>query len=194
MDFEGAKKYILDELVRSLKSTLWYHDFHHTVDVLESAERIATSEKLSHYEIILLKTACIFHDSGMLVTYNEHEEAGCEITRRILPEYNFDDYEIDTICKMIMATRLPQSANGKLEQIICDADLDYLGRNDFFMISHKLKFEWEVNQIKILSLKDWYHLQVEFLESHAYFTQTAIQTRTKGKLENLNQIKALQIL
>jgi uncharacterized protein len=191
MDYEGAKKYILNELKTKLKKSLYYHDLSHTMDVLDSALRLATSEKLPKTEITLLKTACIFHDAGMLNTYINHEEAACEIAARILPEYNYSPYEIETISKMIMATKLPQSASGKLEMIICDADLDYLGREDFFMISHKLKYEWEINQINTLSLKEWYELQVKFLESHTYFSETAIKTRLKGKEKNLAQIKQL---
>lgn len=191
MDYEGAKKYIFNELKSKLKTTLYYHDLSHTMDVLESALRLATSEKLSQHEVNLLKTACIYHDAGMLTTYHNHEEAACEIAARILPEYNYSPNEIETISKMIMATKLPQSAKGKLEMIICDADLDYLGRDDFFMISHQLKYEWEVNQINKLSLKEWYELQVKFLESHTYFTKTAIETRLQGKEKNLAQIKQL---
>ena len=33
------------------------------------------------------------------------------------------------------ATKIPQTPLTKLEEIICDADLDYLGREDFFEIS-----------------------------------------------------------
>jgi uncharacterized protein len=191
MDFEGAKKYILTELKQRLNPSLLYHDYNHTMDVLESAGRIAASEKLPQTDFILLKTACIYHDAGMLTTYYNHEEAACEIVRQILPGYHYSASEIEIITSMIMATKLPQSAQGKLEMIICDADLDYLGRNDFFMISHKLKYEWELNQINILSLKEWYELQVKFLESHTYFTKTAIETRLAGKQKNLEQIKEL---
>lgn len=191
MDYEGAKKYILNELKLRLNSSLQYHDYNHTLDVLENARRLAASENLPQTDVTLLKTACIYHDAGMLSTYYHHEEAACEIVRRILPEYNYSASEIEIINKMIMATKLPQSAQGKLEMIICDADLDYLGRDDFFMISHKLKYEWEIFDINSLTLKEWYHLQVKFLESHTYFTKTAIETRLAGKQKNLDQIKEL---
>jgi len=191
MDYEGAKKYMLNELKKGLNPELYYHDFNHTMDVLNAARRIAASEGLNNNEEMLLKTACIFHDAGMLNTYNDHEEAACEIARRILPEYNYAIIEIDAICRMIITTKLPQTAQEKLEKIICDADLDYLGRDDFFMIAHRLKFEWEINKIRTLSLKEWYYLQVEFLESHTYFTHTAIETRLEGKRRNLDQIKQL---
>ena len=87
-----------------------------------------------------------------------------------------------------MTTKLPQSAKEKLEQIICDADLDYLGRDDFYMISHRLKLEWNIFNIKPTTLKEWYGLQIEFLKNHNYFTVSAIETREEGKLKNLHEI------
>ena len=41
-----------------------------------------------------------------------------------------------------MATKMPQRPKNLLQQIICDADLDYLGRNDFFILSEKLHKEF----------------------------------------------------
>jgi predicted metal-dependent HD superfamily phosphohydrolase len=190
MDFEGAKSYILKAL-EELNPKLYYHDLSHTHDVLNSAERIARLENVSDSEAVLLKTAALYHDSGMLRTYNGHEEAACQIVSEVLPGFGYSNDQTAHICRMIMTTKLPQSASGKLEQIICDADLDYLGREDFFMISHRLKLEWNIQNIYVTTLKQWYELQVQFLESHTYFTKSAIDTRKAGKQQNLEQIKEL---
>lgn len=191
MDFDGAKSFILGELQKGLKPTLYYHDINHTLDVYHSVERIAALEKVSKHEEILIKTAALFHDSGMLRTYIGHEEASCEIAQETLPKYNYQREEVNCICKMIMTTKLPQSASEKLEMIICDADLDYLGRDDFYMISHRLKLEWNLRNINKTTLKEWYELQVKFLENHTYFTKAACDSRFKGKQINLEQIKEL---
>jgi uncharacterized protein len=82
----------------------------------------------------LLKTACLFHDIGFTISGQDHEERGCEIAEEVLPDLNYDSDQINRIKGMIMATKIPQTPNNKLEQIICDADLDYLGRDDFFSI------------------------------------------------------------
>ncbi len=193
MDFDGVKKCILTKLEKELKPTLYYHDINHTLDVYHSAERIATHEKVSKHEKILIETAALFHDSGMLRTYTGHEEASCEIAKETLPEYDYKPDEIKCICKMIMTTKLPQSASNQLEMIICDADLDYLGREDFYMISHRLKLEWNLMNINKTTLRAWYELQVRFLENHTYFTKAAIESRNEGKQTNLEQIKNMFI-
>ena len=60
------------------------------------------------------------------------------MAREILPAYGLTRDQIDTICGMIMATRIPQSPSNQLERILCDADLDYLGRDDFYEIGGRL--------------------------------------------------------
>lgn len=191
MNFDGAKSFILRKLEGELKPNLYYHDIDHTLDVYHSVERIAKLEKVSNEESLLIKTAALYHDSGMLRTYIGHEEASCNIARETLPRFDFSDKQIEVICKMIMTTKLPQSASEKLEMILCDADLDYLGREDFYMISHRLKLEWNLLNVNPTSLKEWYALQVKFLEGHTYFTKSVINSRTKGKQKNLEQIKEL---
>lgn len=192
MDYQGVKTFILNKLTSELNPNLYYHDLSHTMDVLDSVERLADMENLPEGERTLIRTASLFHDSGMLKTYIGHEEASCEITQALLPGFGYSEKEISSINSMIMATKLPQSAQTKNEQIICDADLDYLGRKDFFMISHRLRYEWDLFKLKSLSLKEWYFLQIDFLNNHTYFTKSAIETREMGKQQNLNQI--LEIL
>jgi predicted metal-dependent HD superfamily phosphohydrolase len=191
MNFEGAKQFILEKLKNELKPTLYYHDISHTIDVYQSTVRIAELEKVNSADYVLLKTAAMYHDCGMLTTYKGHEEASCVIAAEYLPDFGYTAQEIERVNKMIMATKLPQNASTHLEQIICDADLDYLGREDFFMISHRLKLEWNLQEFNVTTLKEWYKLQVSFLGSHQFFTQSAKETRDAGKLKNLNQIKEI---
>ncbi len=189
MNYEGAKKYILNKLERELDPRLTYHSVSHTLDVLESAERLAIMENLPEEEITLLKTACLFHDSGMLVTYRGHEEASIELCREILPSFNYNQEQTEKVCRMIRTTKLPQCADELPDKILCDADLDYLGRADFFMIAHRLKYEWDILEINKTSLQEWYKIQRDFLTAHKYFTASAIKLRHATKIENLKQVE-----
>lgn len=188
MNYDRAKDFIIKKLDVELPPWLYYHNLSHTMDVLEAALKIAEEEKVSKPDLILLKTACLFHDAGMLRSYVGHEEASVEIVKEVLPEFDYSRREIDLINQMIITTKLPQDAKHLLEKILCDADLDYLGRDDFFMISHQLRQEWLVSGFKPTNLTEWYQLQVEFLRGHVYFTPSSKNTREQGKTENLNQI------
>jgi uncharacterized protein len=188
--YEKIKSQILERVSHDLSKDLFYHGIHHTLDVLEQAERIAKEEKISHKdELLLLKVACLYHDIGFLVTYNGHEEAGCKMAKDELPAFGFTDQQIDIICGMIMATKIPQTPHSKLEEIICDADLDYLGRPDFFTISNTL-----FNEIKergwVADEREWNLIQVKFIKTHSYFTSTDKRLREQQKHKYLEILEA----
>lgn len=90
---------------------------------------------------------------------------------------------------MIAATEIPQSPKNHLEEIICDADLDYLGRDDFFIIGDRLYAELMTLGI-VKNETEWNKLQVKFMESHHYYTTTAQKLRAKKKEKNLQLVKA----
>jgi hypothetical protein len=97
--------------------------------------------------------------------------------------------EIEIICGMIRATKIPQQPQNKLEEIIADADLDYLGRDDFFTIGGQLFNELKArNVVKDESV--WDQIQIKFLENHRYFTVTAQTLRAEQKEKHLQIIKA----
>jgi uncharacterized protein len=143
IDFQTLKEKILTMLSLHTDPVLTYHTVKHTADVLQSAERIALEEGITNEKkLLLLKVAALYHDTGFLHTYKGHEEKSCEMVRKDLANSDFSAGDINTICSIIMATRIPQSPKTHLEEIICDADLDYLGRDDFVVISNQLRNEF----------------------------------------------------
>lgn len=190
MDIEKARQYILKKLEDELDKTLYYHSIDHTIDVCSSALSIAREENVHPTDMALLETAALYHDSGITVIYKGHELASAKIAREVLPGFGYNNQDIKKIEKMIIATQLPQKPGDKLSEILCDADLDYLGRDDFYINALRLYREWNELGIK-MSLKEWYQLQVDFLKSHTYFTDTTINRRQKKKNFHLNQVKEL---
>ena len=142
--YEQTKNFILEKLKTGIPETLFYHSVGHVLDVLSAAEMLGKNEKIIEPEMELLRVAVLFHDSGHMVSAKNHEQIGCDIAKAELPRFGYNEKEIEIICGMILATRYPQKPNNLLEQIICDADLDYLGRDDFFPIGNKLFAELEV--------------------------------------------------
>ena len=189
-DYAPEEKAILKQLEDGLSPNLHYHGLHHTRDVMEAALRIASSEGLPEDQIRLLRIAVLYHDSGFVVNSKDHESHGCEIAKRNLPAYGYSPKEIETICGMIMATRIPQSPHNLLEKIICDADLDYLGRDDFNRISRSLYEEIKLSG-QNLGERDWSLLQKKFLENHHYFTEFGKKNREPLKQQHLRKINDL---
>ncbi len=189
MEFEKVKKFILKKLQKELPKNLTYHSAEHIKDVYSSAETIARLEKVEGEDLTLLLTAVLFHDAGFLRQQKDHERLSCEIAMETLPQYDYTPEQIERICGMIQATKIPQTPHNKLEEIICDADLDYLGRDDFFKIGNGLYEELCMYGI-IDSEHEWNKLQVRFLEKHKYFTKSAKKLRKPKKDEYLAMVKA----
>lgn len=192
MDFDKAKDFILSKLKNELAPNLYYHSYNHVNDVHKAARMIAIEEGIEagSEAFTLLETAVLFHDSGFIVQAKDHEEIGCTIAQKELPAFGYTTGQIEQICGMIMATKIPQTPHTKLEQIICDADLDYLGRDDFFEIGNHLFNELVVYGI-LEDEKAWNRLQVTFLGKHNYFTDTAKKLRAQKKEQHLNYLTKL---
>lgn len=189
MDPQAARAYILTRLRNELPADRTYHSIEHTLDVYASAIGIAEQEGVAGEDLVLLKVAALFHDCGFLVESTEHEEAGCGIVREVLPGFGFDPHQVERICGMIMDTRVPQDPKDLLGRILCDADLDYLGRNDFTRIGNTL-FAELMAYGAVGSEREWNLLQESFLEGHRYFTGTNKRLREPVKRTHLAQVRA----
>jgi predicted metal-dependent HD superfamily phosphohydrolase len=156
--------------------------------VVEQSERIAKKEKINKEDIADLKLAAWLHDVGYIWEPNRHEARGSEYATTILNAMDFPAQKINRITGMIMATKIPQSPKNILEQIICDADLDYLGREGYE--ENSLLLLQELRLKKEISALDWLKIQDQFLSKHTYFTKTSNTTRNKLKSEVLANIKS----
>lgn len=188
-EFLDLKSRVLQMLAVRLDTRLTYHCPAHTEDVLQQAERIADAENITDTRLLLLiKIAALFHDTGFLCVYKEHEKKSCEILLENIDIRLFDAHEIEMIKGMILATKVPQSPRNLPEMILCDADLDYLGRNDFEIISATLKNEFLTYGI-VKNEDEWNQLQVNFFEGHHYFTATSVRNRNSVKMQYLETLK-----
>ena len=190
IQFTDMQEIILDKLEKELPQFLYYHNVKHTVDVVTEVELIGWAEGCTDDEVLLLKTAGLFHDVGHTVGYDNHENHSCVMAREFLPKYGYTEEQIEKICEIIMATQMPPKPNNLLENIICDADLDYLGRSDMIPVSNTLYKELK-EQNKIGTFNDWNKLQVKFISGHQYFTQTARSLREVNKQKQIERIEKL---
>jgi uncharacterized protein len=190
-DYEASWAYVLHRMEQELSPQLTYHSLDHTrYEVVPAAERLASCEGLGEKDSLLLKTAAFFHDVGFILQYDGHEGASVRIASNILPSLGFQIAEVDIICKAIMATQLPQSPTNLLEEILTDADLDVLGKENFFPRSKDL--QRELGAIgRGVNDEQWYTTQVKFLKGHTYWTASAKKLRDAQKLRNIAHLEQL---
>jgi uncharacterized protein len=186
----SIEQYILTRLENELPANLYYHGVHHTKDVYNAVQEIAAYMNVLAEDLETLKIAALFHDAGFLIQYKDHEDAGIALVQEILPQYGYKNEQVEKICSLIAATCVPQNPKNVLEEIICDADLDYLGRNDFEPIAKTLFEEFKAYNI-IETEEQWNRLQLKFLNSHQYFTPYSQKTRAPKKKEHIYTIEKI---
>jgi ligand-binding sensor domain-containing protein/class 3 adenylate cyclase len=187
INYKKAERHIMKILHEKLPDNLYYHGIHHTYDVIQAAERLALMEGITDEQMFTLKSAATYHDAGFVEQYAKNEPVGIRMAQEILPKYGYTPEQVEEVAKLIRATIIPHDPQSHLEQIICDADLDYLGRDDFHPISDTLKYELRERGI-IGGDRAWDELQVKFLNMHKYFTASAIKMRQAKKDKHLQDI------
>ncbi len=188
INYKNAEKYIIKRLNDELPQGLFYHGIHHTKDVCESVERLAIWEGIRGEELYLLKTAALFHDAGFIESYESNEPIGAQMAKEMLPNFGYTEDQINMVIRLIEATKMPHKPKNHLEELMCDADLDYLGRSDFYPKAETLKKElFKFGKLK--SDKDWDFLQVKFLTMHQFFTKSAQQKRDPEKQNRITELK-----
>lgn len=186
-ELKNLEKFILEKLRNELNEHYYYHSPEHTKRVLEKSKIIAKYEKVNKNDLKLITIAALFHDIGFIKSRENHEEIGCVVARNLLNKHNLKQEEIDKICGMIMATKIPQTPLNQLEEILADADLEYLGTEDFKIISDYLFKELKFFSPE-LTEETWNKIQVNFLESHTYFTSYGKKFLSDVKKRNFNDL------
>ncbi len=189
--FAAARDYALGRLEHELAPWFAYHTLAHTSEtVIPAAARLAEMEGLSPYQRELVMTGAAFHDLGFVTVYTGHEAAGARIGHEVLPGFGFSEEETETIARMIMATKLPQSPRTLLECIVTDADLATLGQDHFLERNASLRREMAAIG-RVFTDAEWYSTQLKFLEGHQYWTASARSWLDATKAENAASLAAL---
>ncbi len=181
----------LELLQNRLSSKLTYHGIHHTMDVMKTVNFYIRKKKIPTQKAQLLRIAALYHDIGFTETYKEHEAKGVEILRKAMQECGADEKKyFEILASLIMATKIPQNPKTELENILCDADLFYLGGNEYYSISDTLYTELK-NFKLIQTLDQWNRIQISFLTGHGYYTSFAKKKLQQGKNNRIEELSKL---
>lgn len=184
----SAEIFISELFDEKLSPNMIYHNLAHTTDVVENTRRIGKKSGLNESDLEIVTLSAWFHDSGCIVSYPDHEEAGIEIARNFLQERNYDPEKLSKVLSCINSTKMPQKPSNLIEQVICDADLIHFGKEDFFEYSDLLRNEWERLGIRQVSDAEWFGQSVELLSTHKFFTKYA--RRKYEPQQTINLLKA----
>jgi hypothetical protein len=89
---------------------------------------------------------------------------------------------------MILSTDLERDPKTHVEKIICDADLDHLGREDFFKLDGKLREGRRARGIDVNDDVKWFKGTFEIIKKHKFHTDSQKKLREKEKQKNIKKL------
>ncbi len=148
------------------------------------AERLAALEGIGGEEQVLILTGAYYHDIGFTIQQKDHELVGAQYIYKVLPQFGYSPQQIKVVEGIILATRIPQRPLNQLEEIVADADLDSLGRVDWWNRNLALRTEMSLLGMNFTD-QEWCERQRNFLVKHHYFTASARRLRDEQKQNNI---------
>jgi HD superfamily phosphodiesterase len=162
---------------------------------------VAAAEEMEgyyHYQLddndqFVLLVSAWFHDTGFSSGCpEEHEKESIKLAKEFLAPRMTEQKIIIRIASCIQATHMPQEPQNLVEKIICDADLFNLGTNIFSERNELLRKELQAYYNSDFSEDEWQRLNIEFLQSHKYFTGYCHQKLEPVKQEWIEQLRDKQ--
>lgn len=180
-------KYVAAYFSQYENPNLLYHNYRHTLKVVERVAEIRAFYPLTETEIFVLEAAAWFHDIGQLTSNGQnHEEIGISIMQDYLHSFELPKETVQGIEQCILATKVPHKPTSLSDEIICDADTYNLGTDEFLVTDALLKREYE---LRGLSTENWDENTLQFLSGHQYFTVYCQHKLNATKNKNITLVR-----
>jgi uncharacterized protein len=175
-----------------LPDYLFYHNFDHTLNVFDAADKLCKAALLDREEAEDLMLAAAFHDVGYIEYYHNNESVAASRAEESLTKEGFSQLRITRISNMILCTSLSVQPVTRLEKLMCDSDMAYLADIDYLQWADKLLREWRTVGLFSSDSQKWLTLQRKFFDQHHYHTPEAAALFEQGKIKNQELLEGLQ--
>lgn len=188
MQFVKLARDFIHRYLANLPAGMYYHNLSHTEDVFRYAGILASALGLNQDEREVVLLAALFHDAGYKESYQLHEAASRRMASDFLSDHGYPPVKSNEVLDCICATRYPQHPAGKLQEIVCDADMFHLSTYEFFYKTELLRNEW--NEVLNSGLSPQQHLEntICFMESHDFTSPYGREFLMKGKANNVEKL------
>ena len=184
---KAAEAYVAELLARELSSKLTYHSLRHTEAVVKECRALAPAAGLDSDDTEALLLAAWFHDVGYLDVCDGHEFRSMERAAAWLTTQGVAPARVQLVNDLIRATHRDETAETKLQQLLVDADMSNLARDDFRSSAELLRTEWELVLGKSYSNPEWAELQLNFMLGHKYESEAGKERYRKPFKKNLDE-------
>lgn len=182
--------------LNSLPPELFYHNASHTLEhVYPEAKKLANMEGLNEDDILIIILIALYHDAGFSENYTHNETDAAQMAHDYALGSNNTVLQnaAQLIYDAILNTNMKTAPKNEYEEIIRDADLSILGKQEFLEWNNRLRLEilnHPESGIYQLALdgKKWIESQLSFLKTHQWFTQSAATLYQAQKEKNIQQL------
>jgi predicted metal-dependent HD superfamily phosphohydrolase len=184
-----SREFVEKLLAEKLAPWVAYHDYQHTDETYRASREIGRACGLGPAEIEIVLIAALFHDTGYIETVVGHEERSVAIATGFLRKKGYPEDNIRAVAGCIMATTVPQRPRNLLEQVVCDADMLYVGREEFFHKNDLLRSEQEGREGTGVDPVEWRRRSLAFLEAQKYHTPYCRGKLSEGLKDNIDTLR-----
>jgi len=171
---QKAENFVFQLFKDSLSSDYIYHNFNHTLRVVNSVKILIENENVSPEDAELLLVASWLHDAGYIEGGENHEKRGGKIAEAFLKDNDFPEEKIEKVKLLILATEMDRDPQTLLDKIMRDADCSHFGDSNYFNYCDLLKDEWKATLGKEFSKLEWAENNLNFfINGHRFYTDYA---------------------
>ena len=184
-----AERYVMSLLSNQLSEEYLFHSKKHTLDVVKNATIIGRNSGMIEDEMNILQVSALFHDTGYISTYDNHEAESSFIASEFLRSNLVGEQDIQIVSNAILATRVPQNPNDRISEVLCDADLMHLAGEDYFELMEMLRLEWQITGRQFLTEYQFHMNSIDFFDSHHFHSDYGKTIMQQQKEKNLIRIR-----
>ena len=188
-DLIQKSKAYAESKLSALKDDYVYHNLNHTKKVAAAAEEIGEKSGLSKDQLETVIISAWLHDTGYVNGSQDHENQSIENAKQQLSSWNAPSEKIDAVCNAIKATEMPQNPQDIVEKVLCDADLAHLANGNLKELGQRFFNDTATTEKMVFTDNEWLAYNLNFIESHTYFTEYGKTVLEKSKQKNLKNFK-----
>ena len=174
----------LSYLEAHLDKRYTYHNAAHTLNVCNAVKLFAENLCLPPETYCSLRIAAIFHDFGYLEQSFDNEKLALPYLEEFGRKFDIDKKFLLHANDLILETVFPYTPLTPAGSLLCDADIEYIGRECFFEYAGLFREELAGDGI-VYTDEQWWSLETDFLQENKFFTPICRSLRNVGRLSNL---------
>ncbi len=185
---DRVSRHLEDFFRKNIKDEYVFHEILHTRQVVDAVDELCKLMDIPPHKRMLLKIAAWFHDTGYDQGPTEHEQRSAAYARQFMEAEGFAEADIAFVERCILATNTNNTPKDEYEELLRDADLSHLGKNNYWERCSRLRQELALTRNQIMPEAEWVAFEIDFLSRHCFFTKAARALYSEGKARHLQQL------